>query len=323
MVRYADDFIVLARSRHILEQYVLGSITKFLDDRGLTLSPEKTKIFTLADQTTKLNFLGYCFKYQQEWKHSAGFVKRHIADAGIALFPNKLKVIEVIDKIRTIYRKSYNLNAYSLIAKVNPIIRGWSNYYNIANSSRFRDYLRQALYHFTWNRARKKHPRWGKKTIAKNYFLRVSDENTPFRFKGALWTFHGKTRAISHYHDNAKIIYLQNPGSSTAILGGFNYCIPNKWIHIHGFHEEFMKIRDFNLKNAILSQGKLATLKEKLFKRSNICAVCNQDITLQQIANQVVHIHHIVPVYKKGSKSDVNNMQLLHSWCHRTKHEKQ
>jgi hypothetical protein len=43
IVRYADDFVVIARSKHILKTYVKVAILDFLKQRGLSLSTEKTK----------------------------------------------------------------------------------------------------------------------------------------------------------------------------------------------------------------------------------------------------------------------------------------
>jgi RNA-directed DNA polymerase len=54
-VRYADDFIVTGASREILEQRVKPAIQKFLADRGLQLSPEKTLITHI---TQGFDFLG-------------------------------------------------------------------------------------------------------------------------------------------------------------------------------------------------------------------------------------------------------------------------
>lgn len=62
-VRYADDFIVLVRSRHLLKSYVIPSIENFLKKRGLKLNSQKTTTFRLSDKNIQLDFLGYTFKY--------------------------------------------------------------------------------------------------------------------------------------------------------------------------------------------------------------------------------------------------------------------
>jgi len=64
MVRYADDFVILARSRRVIENYVKPAVEQFLLARGLTLSEEKTKIFLMKNN--ELHFLGYIFKHRDD-----------------------------------------------------------------------------------------------------------------------------------------------------------------------------------------------------------------------------------------------------------------
>ena len=63
-VRYADDFIVMANSRRIIELRVKPAIAQFLKERGISLSKEKTKIYSIRSGE-ELNFLGYTFKYRR------------------------------------------------------------------------------------------------------------------------------------------------------------------------------------------------------------------------------------------------------------------
>jgi RNA-directed DNA polymerase len=117
--------VVLARSNYIIKDLVIPAINDFLQERGLTLSPEKTKIFRLSDENAELNFLGYTFKYKPKWRINKGiFFENHAGSRGIALYPNKNKVLAIIKKIKTIFDSSQNSDAYSLIAKLNPVIRG-------------------------------------------------------------------------------------------------------------------------------------------------------------------------------------------------------
>jgi RNA-directed DNA polymerase len=122
-VRYADDFVVLGTSKRILEQYVKPAVNKFLEERGLRLSPDKTKIFQMASGT-ELKFLGYVFKYRDTWSKKYSFFKDRIGNSGIALYPDKEKVKSITGKIKLIIDNSQNLTSYQLIAKLNPIIRG-------------------------------------------------------------------------------------------------------------------------------------------------------------------------------------------------------
>lgn len=205
--RYADDFVVLARSRYIIEDLVKPAVNDFLQERGLTLSPEKTKIFRLCDKDTELNFLGYTFKYQEKWRINKGvFFEHHAGSRGIALYPNKNKVLNIIKKMKSIFDAEQNSDAYNLIAKLNPIIRGWSNYFNLGNSSRYRSTVRNALYHLVWKWAHNKHKNWGKKLIANTYFLNKNGANSKTfnKFKNVKWVFHGSVNAKSRYNRSAK-----------------------------------------------------------------------------------------------------------------------
>ena len=63
-VRYADDFVVIANSRRIIELKIKPAIIQFLKERGVCLSEEKTRLFSISSGK-ELNFLGYTFKYNE------------------------------------------------------------------------------------------------------------------------------------------------------------------------------------------------------------------------------------------------------------------
>jgi len=60
-VRYVDDFVITCRSIHIAKNYIKPAIVKFLKERGLSLSEEKSSIFRLKHKN--LDYLGYTFTY--------------------------------------------------------------------------------------------------------------------------------------------------------------------------------------------------------------------------------------------------------------------
>jgi RNA-directed DNA polymerase len=319
VVRYADDFVIVARSKHIITKYVLPKIIEFLKIRGLHLSREKTKIFTLSNEKAELNFLGYTIKYRSNWKHNRAFVLRHSGTRAVGLYPNKDKIYNIIKKMKEIIIKSQNLTSYTLISKLNPIITGWANYFNIGNCARFRDYIRQALWKLTWGWCIKKHKRWGKKKIVKYYFR--SEEGK--KFKGRLWTFFGVTNSKSRFksidsNEERKRIYLQDISNVNKILSGKEYIIPNNIIGIHAFDKKVKALIEFQATVNLKSLGKYNPRKGKLLDRQNsLCSICNQLITLEQISEGKVHIHHVNPIFKGGSRSELENMVLIHSWCHR------
>lgn len=330
-VRYADDFVVLARSKYIINDLVVPAINKFLQERGLTLSPEKTKIFRLSDDDAELNLLGYTFKYQPKWRINKGvFFEAHAGSRGIALYPNKNKVLAIIKKIKTIFYSSQNSDGYNLIAKLNPVIRGWSNYFNMGNSSRYRDTVRNAIYHLVWKWAHHKHRRWGKKLIANTYFLDKTDNisKTYNKFKNVKWVFHGSVNQNSRYKpEKKKTIYLVNVSSSTKLLSSKNYIIPNNLINIHGYHPEYYKLIEFNTNINFKAMDIYKPFKEKLLKRqNNLCGYCSKPLYFAEsgkIIYNELHIHHIKPISEGGSTKNITNMTIIHSWCHKDIHSKE
>jgi RNA-directed DNA polymerase len=191
-VRYADDFVVIGRSKRNIEQFVKPAVSEFLAERGLRLSPDNTKIFQMASGT-ELKFLGYVFKYRDVWSKKYSFFKDRIGQSGIALYPDKEKVKSIIGKLKLIIDNSQNLTSYQLIAKLNPIIRGWSLYFNMGESYIFRGYVRFALFKIIWNWIHKKHPKWGKGTIARYYF--TGEDQRKHRLGiNTKWNFYGRVR---------------------------------------------------------------------------------------------------------------------------------
>jgi RNA-directed DNA polymerase len=339
-VRYANDSIVLVRSRHLLKSYVIPSIESFLKERGLRLNSQKTKIFRLSDKNAQLDFLGYTFKYNTKWKiKSHVFYTHHAGSRGIALYPNKKKMHNFIAKIKFMFKKSNNLDAYTLIVKLNRILREWSNYYNMANSSHYRNTLRNALYRLTWKWAKRKHKRWGKKAIANTYFLRTIEIEKNFsqaqnpemaksalkkpkysKFKNTKWVFHGKSKCKSRYHIRKfRIIYLVDVSNISQLLSSKHFILPKNIQQIHGYHPNYMKLATFNTNLKFKSAGLNSSLKERLLKRQNdLCSYCHETLSDFEslYGTNMLHIHHIKPIFKGGSRDDISNMELLHSWCH-------
>ncbi len=111
MVRYADDFVITADCKERIENEIIPFVTTFLKERGLTLSAEKSKI-THIDE-------GFDFLSQNVRKYKGKLIIK----------PSKHAVQSFKDKIKTIIKTNRGIPAHALIRKLNPVIRGWSNYH--------------------------------------------------------------------------------------------------------------------------------------------------------------------------------------------------
>jgi RNA-directed DNA polymerase len=106
-VRYADDLVVLCRSRAEAEA-TLASIQHWAQSAGLTLHPTKTKVVDGVQEG--FEFLGYAF----------GELRRQVRPKSLA----SLK-----EKLRPLTKRTSGEALARIIARVNPILRGWFNYF--------------------------------------------------------------------------------------------------------------------------------------------------------------------------------------------------
>lgn len=134
------------------------------------MSPAKTKIFRLKDKI-KLKFLGYNFHYENKWRVKNKFMYSNcVGSRVIALYPDKFKVNDLIRKFKQIFKKSSNLDASNLIAKLNPCLREWGSYFNLGNCARYRSSIKNLVYKMCWKWAHRKHKRWEKINLQKFIF---------------------------------------------------------------------------------------------------------------------------------------------------------
>ena len=114
-VRYADDCIILVKSEKAAKR-VLVSITKYIEKKlGLKVNAEKSKV----TRPTKTKYLGFSF-----WKNAKGEWKPK---------PHLKSYQKLIRKLKQLTKKSWNISLDERIKKINYLIRGWVNYFRIAN----------------------------------------------------------------------------------------------------------------------------------------------------------------------------------------------
>ena len=115
-VRYADDFIVTANNREVLED-LIPELEAFLAVRGVSLSKEKTKI-------TPIN-KGFDFLRQTIRKHPRPNGK----PAKLQINPSKASFQSIKEQIRAICKSHKDATPDKLINTLNPVLRGWANYH--------------------------------------------------------------------------------------------------------------------------------------------------------------------------------------------------
>ena len=147
-VRYADDVVVLCRSRDEAEK-ALALLRATMTARRLALHPTKTRIANAQDEG--FDFLGYHFQGGRRW-------------------PRKKSVKKLRDAIRSHTRRANGHSLAAIIAWINPILRGWFAYFKHSHRNvfpgidgwvrmRLRSILRKRAHHRGRGRG-SDHQRW-------------------------------------------------------------------------------------------------------------------------------------------------------------------
>ena len=162
VIRYADDFIVTAGSRQMIADEIVPAIRKYLKERGLTLSEEKTRITHIEE--------GFDFLGQNVRKHQNK----------LSINPSKKSVRSILDKTKEILKAHRGNSAWHMIKKLNPVIRGWANYHSHIYASETFSYLDSCIFENLWNWARRRHKAKGKRWTRKKYFRKHGNTSWSF-----------------------------------------------------------------------------------------------------------------------------------------------
>jgi RNA-directed DNA polymerase len=117
MVRYADDTVVLCRSRE-QAQSALTRMRDWVHANGLTLHPDKTHVGDCRVAGQGFEFLGYRFEAGQRWAR-------------------KKSLMSLRDKIRAKTKQTVGSSIACVIASLNPTLRGWYGYFQHAHRDTF------------------------------------------------------------------------------------------------------------------------------------------------------------------------------------------
>jgi RNA-directed DNA polymerase len=131
LVRYADDWLVLCRNRRQAEA-ALALASETLAGLGLELHPEKTRVVDLREGREGFDFLGCHFRARV----SGRMLERGIRRYYLQRWPSQRSMKRVRAKIKAkTGRGRVGTDIREVIAELNPILRGWGNYFRTGNAS--------------------------------------------------------------------------------------------------------------------------------------------------------------------------------------------
>lgn len=129
LVRYADDFVILCR-RYREAQQSLAAVRTVLAGLGLELHSEKTRLVDLYRGKMGFDFLGFHFHKCASWR----FRGRHYCLS----WPSQRAMRQIRQKVKAVTADWRRLPCplEAVVTALNPILRGWVQYFRVGNSSR-------------------------------------------------------------------------------------------------------------------------------------------------------------------------------------------
>ena len=281
IIRYADDFIITSKTKEELDE-IIPRVKHWLSERGLELSTEKTTIVHIDEG---FNFLGFNVRCYQ---------------GKLLIKPQKEKVLSFCKKIGKTIKSMKTAKQETLIKKLNPILRGFANYYQRVVSKKIFSYISHRVWKYLWNWCKRRHLKRRLKWVKKKYFHRI---------KGVDWTFCCMTEDRK---GQEKPLYLYSMVKTpivrhTKVAGTnspFDAELDNYWDQ-----------RNTKLGKTQWAKGSKYDLVAK--NQNYKCPNCG----LFLINGEDVETHHIIPV-KDGGSDDTENLIHLHAACHKQEHAK-
>lgn len=137
LCRYADDLVVMCKSRHEAEQALIV-LRATLAELGLALKESKTRIVYLREEGEGIDFLGF----QHRWVRGRGQRARHLTF--LARWPSRKAMQAAHDRVRELTtRRRLLLTVEEVVEDLNLFLRGWAGYFRYGNSARHFHKIRQ------------------------------------------------------------------------------------------------------------------------------------------------------------------------------------
>lgn len=186
IVRYADDFVVLIAGTRGDAEALRDEVSSVLAPIGLRLSAPKTRICHIDEG---FDFLGW--RIQRRDRRSRAGKK------AVYTFPSKKALASIKAKVRLLTKSSMHRTLADLLRRLNPVLRGWCNYFRHGVSTRTFSYLQQFVFERIVSWLRRRHTGLNMRTLVRRHLpgWRISD--------GGIELFQPRSVAIVRYRYRA------------------------------------------------------------------------------------------------------------------------
>jgi RNA-directed DNA polymerase len=274
-VRYADDFIITAETREDIEA-ILPAVESWLAERGLRLNQSKSQIRHISDG---FDFLGFTIRRQS----GKTLVK-----------PQKTKLLSKLREIKAWLNTHPNARPEAVIQVLNPILRGWGNYYKHGVSkvafAMFDHHMVRLL--LRW--AQRRHPNKGTRWVTSRYFGQRGGDRWVFKAHGP--NRHGQH--VTHYLFRLATIPIVRHVKVKGTASPDDPALTTYWTTRRTRYGRHYFEPGSKLYGVASRQGWQ-------------CPLCHDHL----FNGERIHIHHETEV-QQGGNDDKMNLSIVHTECH-------
>ena len=284
VVRYADDFVVFCETEEDAFDVKDRILPDWLAERGLSLSPEKTRVVHL---TEGFDFLGFNIRHYPNPQTAKSGYK-------LCIKPSKKAVLGKVAELRDEWLALRGHRVEAVFWKLNPIIRGWANYYRRVVSSRTFNKLDAWMYLRARRYARHTHPEkswWWRRQRYWGQWNKEKDDNWVFGDKHS-----GKYLLKFSWFKIERHELVRGRSSPD------DPDLRDYWWERQKVNAKHLSVEDIEMAN---DQGW-------------VCRFCGMDL----INGEELHRHHTVPRAMNGSQAR-SNRELVHLYCHQQETKRQ
>ena len=281
LIRYADDFVIFAETREDAEA-AKSDIARWLADRGLELSQDKTMIRQL---TEGFDFLGFNVRRYPAPSTKTGHK--------LLIKPSTQSVKDFKHRMKQEWTALVGHNVDAVINRLRPLFRGWVNYFRTMVSKKTFDGLDDWMFFREVQWCKRTHPAKSWKWIARTYFgrHRVGRQDK--------WVF-GSPKTGIH------LPKLSWTPIRRHIMVRYDASPDDPDLRLYWERREARKAE-------LLSTWRHRGLAKRQRGR---CSICHESLH----NNEELHVHHVIP-RSQGGEDAKSNLALVHLYCHQQEHK--
>lgn len=291
LIRYADDFVVACKSEQAAYQ-AKKLLNSWLAPRGLQLSEAKTRVLHIEDG---FYFLGFNVRQYKSKGKSKLLIK-----------PSKESILEFRNNLRKAWKGLRGHPVTSVLSKINPIIRGWANYFKIGVSKKVFSGLDNWLFTKQFRWAKRTHPKKGLRWLKDKYW----SIKIPKRQDRWIFGYQDKTKGKDHHMVRLAWTPIKRHVKVKGNHSPFERNLRDYWLK----REKSQIVRN-NIPPPIRNRSILLFYPQTAAKQKARCSICMASL----LNGEMLHMHHKSPK-AKGGKDKLANLSILHAECHRKVH---